>query len=61
VLYYGAAPDEENGLSAHVWIRDGHVEVIGSEIAYRLPSWRCFRRKTRRLPAADGASSAHGI
>jgi len=33
VLYYDAAPDEENGPSAHVWVREGHVDVIGSEIA----------------------------
>jgi hypothetical protein len=36
VLYYGAAPDGEKGLSAHVWIRDGDVDVIGGEIADRF-------------------------
>jgi transglutaminase superfamily protein len=35
VLYYGAAPDEERGLSAHVWVRDGDADVIGGEIASR--------------------------
>jgi len=33
VLYYGAAQDPENGLRAHVWVRDGDVDVIGCEIA----------------------------
>jgi hypothetical protein len=33
VLYYGAALDNGSGLSAHVWVRDGDVDVIGGEIA----------------------------
>jgi Transglutaminase-like superfamily len=33
VLYYGAAPDDNRGVSAHVWVRDGDVDVIGGEIA----------------------------
>jgi hypothetical protein len=33
VLYYGAAPDKGRGLSAHVWVRDGDVDVVGGEIA----------------------------
>jgi hypothetical protein len=33
VLYYGVAQDERTGLSAHVWVRDGDVDVIGCEIA----------------------------
>lgn len=36
VLYYGAAQDEGDGLSAHVWVRDGDVDVIGGEIAHRF-------------------------
>jgi hypothetical protein len=36
ILYYGAAPDNQNGLSAHVWVRDGGVNVIGGEIASRF-------------------------
>ena len=32
VLYYGAAP-AECGLSAHVWVRDGDIDVVGGEIA----------------------------
>ena len=33
VLYYGAAQDDRSGLHAHVWLRDGNVDVIGGEIA----------------------------
>ena len=36
VLYYGAAQDDRSGLSAHVWVRDGDVDVIGGEIAHRF-------------------------
>jgi transglutaminase superfamily protein len=33
VLYYGAAPDDQRGLSAHVWVRDRDMDVIGGEVA----------------------------
>jgi hypothetical protein len=33
VLYYGAAPNNTKGLAAHVWVRDGNVDVIGGETA----------------------------
>ena len=36
VLYYGAAQDDRSGLYAHVWVRDGDVDVIGGEIASRF-------------------------
>lgn len=36
ILYYGAAPDDIRGLSAHVWVCDGSVKVIGGEIASRF-------------------------
>ena len=36
MLYYGAAQDDRTGLYAHVWVRDGEVDVIGGEIAYRF-------------------------
>jgi hypothetical protein len=36
ILYYGATLDEEQGLSAHVWVRDGDVDIIGSDIALRF-------------------------
>lgn len=32
-LYYGAAPDHQQGLSAHVWVRDGDTDVVGGEVA----------------------------
>ena len=35
MLYYGAAPDDQRGLSAHVWVRDRDVDVIGGEISSR--------------------------
>ena len=35
VLFYGAAPDDQRGLSAHVWVRDCDVDVIGGETASR--------------------------
>jgi hypothetical protein len=36
VLYYGTAQDDRDGLCAHVWVRDGDVDVVGGEIAYRF-------------------------
>jgi len=36
VLYYGAALDDLQGLSAHVWVRDGDIDVIGGETASRF-------------------------
>jgi hypothetical protein len=33
-LYYGAKPDDLSGLSAHVWVRDGDVDVIGGDTAH---------------------------
>jgi hypothetical protein len=33
VLYYGAAQDDRSGLSTHVWVRDGDVDVVGGAIA----------------------------
>ena len=36
VLYYGAAQDDRSGLYAHVWVRDGDVDVIGGEVADRF-------------------------
>jgi hypothetical protein len=35
ILYFGAAPDDQRGLCAHVWVRDGHIDVIGGETASR--------------------------
>ena len=33
VLYYGVARNDEKGLHAHVWIRDGEVSVVGCRAA----------------------------
>src|SRR4051794_10764617 len=33
VLYFGAAPSDQRGLAAHVWVRDGDVDVVGGESA----------------------------
>ena len=35
VLYYGASHDAKSGLRAHVWVRDGAVDVVGGETASR--------------------------
>jgi Transglutaminase-like superfamily len=45
VLYYGAAPDGEKGLAAHVWVRDGDFDVIGCEIASRFAVLATFPRQ----------------
>jgi Transglutaminase-like superfamily len=42
VLYYGAAQDDRNGLHAHVWVRDGDVDVIGGETAHRFATLATF-------------------
>ena|SRR5579863_9971229 len=33
VLYYGAAPNKDVGLRAHVWVKDGETDVVGTEAA----------------------------
>jgi hypothetical protein len=42
VLYYGATLDNGSGLSAHVWVRDGDVDVIGCEMASRYTQLAAF-------------------
>ncbi len=42
VLYYGAAPDDQRGLSAHVWVSDGDINVVGSEVASRYAVLAAF-------------------
>jgi len=32
-LYYGAASQAGQGLSAHVWVQDGEAEVVGKRSA----------------------------
>jgi hypothetical protein len=36
ILYYGAAIGSASHLRAHVWVRDGDVDVIGGEMAHRF-------------------------
>ncbi len=49
VLYYGAAQDDRSGLYAHVWVRDGDVDVIGGEIAYRFAILATFPPQNSEL------------
>jgi hypothetical protein len=37
-LYYGGATLPQEGLSAHVWVQDGTVGIVGHEVAgaYRI-------------------------
>ena len=54
VLYYGAAPDDRSGLSAHVWVRDGDVDVIGGDIAYRFAILATFPlQNSERFPGSQ--------
>ena len=41
-VYYGAAPDPEKGLIAHVWVRDGEIDVIGGEGTSRFAVLAAF-------------------
>jgi hypothetical protein len=36
VLFFGAAPDGESGLAAHVWVRSGDFDVVGGKLATRF-------------------------
>ena len=57
VLHYGVAPDDRRGLSAHVWVCDGNVEVIGGEIASRYAVLATFppqRGENRRHDEGNG-------
>src|SRR5262249_61243497 len=45
VLYFGAAQDDRSGLHAHVWVRDGDVNVLGGEIASRFAILAKFPRE----------------
>ena len=49
VLSYGVAPDNERGLSAHVWVRDRDVDVIGGEIASRYAVLATFPPQIRNV------------
>jgi hypothetical protein len=49
VLYYGVAPDDRRGLSAHVWVCDGDVNIVGGEIATRYAVLATFPPQSRTL------------
>ena len=54
VLYYGAAQDDLSGLYAHVWVRDGDIDVIGGEIAHRFAILATF-------PSQDSETGRSGF
>jgi hypothetical protein len=45
-LYYGVAPNDQRGISAHVWVRDGDINIIGAEIASRFAPLAAFPPQT---------------
>jgi hypothetical protein len=48
-LYYGATQDERSGLSMHVWVRDGDIDVIGGEIASDFAVLATFPRQSTQI------------
>src|SRR5262245_40731179 len=48
VLHYGIGPDDNHGISAHVWVRNGDLEVVGCEIAYRYAVLASFPTRAER-------------
>jgi hypothetical protein len=48
ILYYGAAPDDRSGLTAHVWLKVDEIDVIGGEIASRYAQLTTFPPKLRK-------------
>jgi len=56
VLYYGAALGNGNDLSAHVWVRDGGVDVVGGEIASRYGQLAAFPPEGREKHPRDESS-----
>jgi Transglutaminase-like superfamily len=53
VLYYGAAQDDRSGLSTHVWVRDGDLDVVGGEIAYRYAILATFPTQNPEILTGD--------
>jgi hypothetical protein len=53
VLYYGAAMDSRGELSAHVWVRDGDVDVIGGETASQYALLTMFPPQSPKAIAAN--------
>jgi hypothetical protein len=42
VLYFGAAPNDKEGLIAHVWVRAGDDDVVGCETASQFAVLAAF-------------------
>ena len=55
VLYYGAAPDDRRGLSAHVWVCDGDVNIVGGEIASRYAVLATFPPQGGNTDSREGS------
>jgi Transglutaminase-like superfamily len=55
VLHYGAAPDPQLGLVAHVWVRADNVDVIGGEIASRFALLTTFPDQNGSTPVLQGS------
>lgn len=52
VLYYGVARNEEKGLHAHVWVRDGEYSVVGCRAAQGFTVLHVFAPNGARTAAA---------
>lgn len=44
-LYFGAAPDDQKRIAAHVWVRDGDSDVIGCDIATQFVVMAVFPKR----------------
>ena len=51
VLYFGASPDDQKGLAAHVWVRDGDIDVVGCDLA---PQFALLARFPRSESSPNG-------
>jgi hypothetical protein len=51
LLFHGASPHDRTGLAAHVWVRDGDVDVVGGETGAQFAVLAAF---PARMTAARG-------
>ncbi len=58
ILNYGAAPDAQNGLAAHVWVKDGAVDIVGGEVAARFAVLATFPPDSAAVEAGTRTTSA---
>jgi len=56
VLYFGAVPDDQKGLIAHVWVRDENVDVIGCETAAQYAVLAAFPEQAQNTDPKTAAS-----